>query len=134
NLAEGALVIDPLRQQVQFAIAPLFDEFAPDPYKLFRAGGRLDAGETMTHEKRKRLLDRSLGTVPNLVEIRILVAVLDHRRKIRGDAAHPAGADRFHARLLDRFEDSARGVALWQHAFVKRRVMASELERRRVRL
>ena len=63
-----------------------------------------------------------------------LIAVVEHRADIGGDARHPHRADRLAARLLHRVEGGAGGRGLRRIAAMQRVVMAGETQRQRIRL
>ena len=58
--------------------------------------------------------------------------VIEHGRKVLGDARHPACADRLDAGLLDRVEYRARLLPAGHELAMHHRVVTGELERDRV--
>ena len=110
---EVALVLDVLEQAVEIAAGAVLDEVAPEIDDLGRRGGRLRAGQALAHHQRHRILERRVGAVGDLLVLAAaMIAVLQHRRDVGGDAGHAARADGFDARLLDRVEDRAGRLAL----------------------
>ncbi len=55
-------------------------------------------------------------------------------REVVGDAGHLARAEGFHADLLDRLEDRARGLAARHAAQVRLAVVVAHLQRHRIGL
>ena len=80
DLAEGALVLDLLREPREIALRAFFNEIAPDIDELARAGGRLLAGQPLAHEHGERFLDRGIGAIADLGVIPAVITVLQHRR------------------------------------------------------
>ncbi len=58
-----------------------------------------------------------------------MVALLEHRGEVVGDAGHAHGAERLDARLLDRVEDGAGVLAARRVLAVDGRVVAGEAQR-----
>ena len=56
---------------------------------------------------RKRVFDRRIGPVSDLVELAAMKTVVEHCSEILRNAVHASCTDRFNARLLHRFEDRA---------------------------
>ena len=95
-----------------------------------RCRRRLEAGQALAHHQRDRILDRRVGAVGDLlVFAAAMVAVLQHRREVRGDAGHAARADRLDARLLDCIVDGARRLAVRREAAMDGGVVAGEPKR-----
>ncbi len=63
-----------------------------------------------------------------------MIAIVEHRREVGGDALHPARADRLDPRLLDRIEQRPGRRILRRVAPMHRVAVASETQRERVRL
>ena len=130
---EVALILDVLQQAIEIAPGPVLDEVAPQIDDLGGGGRRFEAGQALAHHQRDRILDRRVGAVRDLLVLAAaVVAVLEHRRDVAGDAGHAARADRLDARLLDRVEDGARRLAVGREAAMHGGVVAGEPQRHRI--
>ena len=134
DVAEAALLLDQLLQPVEFAPGAVLDERAPQVDQLARGRRRREPGEALAHHHGDGLLDRRIGAIGDVVELAAVELVVEHRGEILRHAVHAPRADRFDARLLDRFEHRARLLTARHLAAVHRRVMAGELQRNRVRM
>ena len=97
-----------------------------------RAARRLKAGQALAHHHRHRFLERRLVAVARVGVGAAMVAVVEHRGQIGGDALHAARADRLDPRLLDRVEQRARSRILRRVAAMDRVVVAGEPQRHRI--
>jgi hypothetical protein len=61
-----------------------------------------------------------------------MIAILQHRRDVAGDTAHPARTDAFDPRLLDRVEDGTRRIALGRSAAMDCGIVAGEAQCHRI--
>ncbi len=93
---------------------------------------RLEAGQPFAHQHRDRVLQRRLVAIARLGEGAAMIAVVEHRGEIRGDALHAPRADRLDARLLDRVEQRARRRIERRVATVDRLAVAGQPQRHRI--
>ena len=133
SLRVGALVEEGLAQPVEIGAGLLLDEGAPKLDETRRAARRRKPGQALAREHRDRVLERRLLARARLGEGAAVVAVVEHRGQVRGDALHAARADRLDARLLDRVEQRARRRALRRVAAVDRVAVTGEAQGKRVR-
>ena len=96
-------------RRIEIVAGALLDEVAPQIDDLVGGGRGLCAGQPLAHHQRDRILDRRIGAVGDLlVFAATMVAIVEHRGDVGGDARHAARADGLDPRLLDRIEDRAR--------------------------
>jgi hypothetical protein len=89
-------------------------------------------GQSLSHHQRDRFLDGRIRPVGDLVEFAAVEAVIEHGRKILGNARHAAGANRLDTGLLDRLEHGARLLAARHKFAMHQRIVAGQLERDRI--
>ena len=90
------------------------------------------AGQSLSHHQRDRFLDGRIRPVGDLVDFAAVEAVIEHGRKILGNARHAAGANRLDTGLLDRLEHGPRLLAARHKLSMHQRIVAGELERDRI--
>ena len=103
--------------------------------KLDQARGaarRLEPGQAFARQHGDRILERRFLARAGLGERASVVAVVEHGGDVRSHALHPARADGFDPRLLDRVEQGARRRALRREAPVDRVAVAGKAERERI--
>ena len=132
RLGEGALVENGAAELVEFRARLGFDIRAPEFDQARRAARRLEAGQPFAHQHRDGVLQRRLVAIARFGEGAAMVAVVEHRGEIRGDALHPPRADRLDARLLDRVEQRARRRIVRRMVAVDRVVVAGQAQRHRI--
>ena len=88
---EIALALDVPQEAVEIAAGALFDEVAPQVDDPGRCGRRLEARQALAHHQRDGVLQWRIGAIGDLfVLAAAMIAVLQHRREVRGDARHAA--------------------------------------------
>jgi len=90
---------------------------------------RTEAGQALAHHHGDRLLDRRIGAIGDLVELTAMETVIEHRRKVLGDARHAACPNGLDAGLLDRVEYGPRLLPARHELAMHHRVVTGELER-----
>ena len=108
---ESVLVVQRLRQPLEFRPGLVLDEVAPDVDERLGAGRNAPAGQLLAHHQRDGVLQRRLGLVGDVREVGAEILVLQHRAEIVADAGHGVGADRLAAGLLDGVVDRPRALA-----------------------
>ncbi len=131
-LGEGALVEHRPVELVELRAGLAFDISAPKVDDPLGAARRLQAGQTLAHHHRDRLLQRRLVAVARFGQRASVIAVVEHGRKVGGDALHPTRTDRLDARLLDGVEQGARSLVLRRMALVDGVVVAGQPKRHRI--
>ena len=129
GIAEARLILYQPLETIEIAPGPILDQRAPQIDDFFRGRRRGLAGQPFAHHKRDRFLDRRIGAIGDLVELTAVETVIEHRRKVLGDARHAACPDRLDAGLLDRVEDGARLLPARHKLAMHHRVVTGELER-----
>jgi len=129
GIAEARLMLDEPLQSVEIASGPILDQRTPQIDDFLRRRGRWLAGQPFAHHERDRFLERRIGAIGDLVEFAAMETVIEHRRKVLGDARHPACADRLDAGLLDRVEHGARLLPARHELAMDHRVVTGEFER-----
>ena len=132
--AEGALVFDGVAELVEFVAGAILDDRAPEFDDALRGFGRREAREALAHHHGDGVLQRRVRAVADLGVGAAVIAVLQHRGQIAGDARHAARADGLDARLLDGVEHGAGGLVLRGELAVHARVVTGELEGERIRM
>ena len=132
DIAEAGLLLDQLFEPVEVAAAAVLDQRTPEIDQPLRRRRRRQAGKPLAHHQRHGFLDRRIGAVGHLVELAAMEAVVEHGGQVLGHARHAPRADRLDARLLDRIEQRARGLAAGSELAMDRCIVAGELERDRV--
>ena len=125
----GALIEERVGQPVEVGAGLLLDEAAPEFGQAPRAGRRRKAGQPLARQHGDGVLERRLLARARLGEGAAMIAVVEHRGQVRGDALHPAGPDRLDPRLLDRVEQRPRRGVLRRVPAVDRVVVAGEPQR-----
>ena len=107
---EGALVLEALRaRRVEVAAGRSSMTVAPQVDDLARRLRRLAAGQALAHHERDGVLERRVGAVGDLLVVAAaVIAVLEHRREVAGDA-RPCGARRSPRRAPARPRRRRRG-------------------------
>src|SRR5206468_7373790 len=132
DVAEARLVVDQPLEPVEVLARAVLEQRAPELDQAARRRRRRHAGQPLAHQHGKRLLDRRVGAVGDLVELAAMEAVVDHGGEIFGNARHAPRPDRLDAGLLDRLEHRARGLPAGHELPVHVRIVTGELERDRV--
>ena len=132
GLGESALVENGVAELVEFRPRLGLDDRAPEFDQARRPPRRLEAGQPFAHQHRDGVLQRRLVAIARLGEGTAMVAVVEHRGEVRGDALHAPCADRLDARLLDRVEQRARHRIDRRKATVDRVVVAGQAQRHRI--
>src|SRR5579883_137573 len=123
RISESALVLDHVLEAVEVAASTPLDPAPPQLDDTPRRGRRRLTREALAHQHGKRLFDRRIGPISDLVEFAAMELIVEHRCKIFGDALHASRPDRLDPGLFDRFENGAPLLACWQQAAVDRVVM-----------
>ena len=132
DVAEAALVVEHALEPVEIAAGALLDQRPPQLDELARRRRRRFAGQPLAHDHGKRVLDRRVGAIGDLVVLAAMEAVVEHGGEIPRDSAHAARADRLDAGLLDRFEHRARLLAAGHELAMHRRIVTGEPQRDRI--
>ncbi len=114
DLGVGFLVGDVAVELDQVAADLALEERPPHLDHALRRRRHARAGERLARQQPHRL---GQGRVVALGEVLIAlpaVALIEHGGEVAGDAGHAPGAQRLDPRLLDAFEDGARGLAAGQ--------------------
>ena len=132
DVAEAALVVEHALEPVEIAAGAIFDQRTPQLDDLARGRRRQFAGQPFADDHGKRVLDRRVGAVGDLIVLAAMEAVVEHRGEVLRDPAHAAGADRLDAGLLDRLEHRARLLAAGHELAMHRRIVTGEPQRDRI--
>ena len=126
---ERALILDRPIEPVEVGAGPLLDPGPPKiDDRLCRCRGR-PARQAFPHHHGNGIFDRRIGPIRDIGEVAAVVAILQHGRKVRGDAVHTPRPDGLDPDLLYRLEYGAGGLRLGQQTTMRRRIVAGELQR-----
>ncbi len=128
----GVLIVDEAVQLGKIAADTAFEERPPGLDHLARGRRRRRAGERLARQEPDRFGERHVVALDHVLVALAAIALLEHGGEVGGNAGHAAGAQGLDARLLDAFEDRARGLARWGAARMEGGVVVAQPERQRI--
>lgn len=132
HVTELGLVVGEVFELIEPRPKLVFEHRPPQVDQFLGRRGRRETRQPLAHQHSQRIRQRRIRAVGDLVELAAMEMIVEHRREVLGDARHPPRAERFDARLLDRFEHAA-GLRITRHQLAMHfRVVTGELQRDRV--